>query len=321
MSELFIPLLLFIVGFVILIKGADLLVDGSAAIARLTGIRELVIGLTIVSFGTSAPELLVNVIASLNNSPQLAVGNVMGSNIANIFLILGISALIYPLRVQTNTTYKEIPFQLLSSLIIFFLAYDFFFDPGGFNGLSLGDGLVLLGFFAVFMYYVFSISKETTPNSGNHKSLSPGRSVLYVILGMAGLGFGGHFIVTESVHFAQYFGISERVIGLSVIAIGTSLPELAASGMAAYKRNTDLAIGNVVGSNIFNIFWIFGISSVINPIPVSADNFVDFALNIIASLLLFGAIFIGKRHLIQQSQGVLFLFIYTAYIIYLVFKG
>jgi cation:H+ antiporter len=310
-----------ILGFVFLIKGADLLVDGSASIARLAGIRELVIGLTIVSFGTSAPELLVNVVASLNGSSELAVGNVLGSNIANIFLILGVAAVIYPLKVHTNTTYKEIPFQLLAALVIIFLAFDYWFNPGGFNGLQLGDGLVLLGFFLVFMYYVYSISKGEEAVKSEVAGMSLGRSVLYLLVGIGGLGYGSHLIVEHSTSIATIAGVSERMIGLSVVAIGTSLPELAASAMAAYKRNTDLAIGNVVGSNIFNIFWIFGLSAVINPIAVQETSLVDFLLNIAASMLLFGVLFVGKKHEIERSQGGLFLIIYISYIAFLVYQN
>lgn len=320
MTEITLSAIWLVVGFVLLIKGADLLVDGSSSVARLAGIRELVIGLTIVSFGTSAPELLVNVVASLNGSSELAVGNVLGSNIANIFLILGVAAVIYPLKVHTNTTYKEIPFQLLAALVIIFLAYDYWFNPGGFNGLQVGDGLVLLGFFAIFMYYVFSISKGEDTVKAEVAEMGLGKSVIWILGGIIGLGYGSHLIVEHSVSLATFAGVSERMIGLSIVAIGTSLPELAASAMAAYKRNTDLAIGNVVGSNIFNIFWIFGLSAVINPIAVQETSLVDFLLNIAASLLLFGVLFVGKRHEIERSQGGLFLLIYISYIAFLIFQ-
>ena len=312
---------LFAIGFILLIKGADLLVDGSSAIARLFRIKELVIGLTIVSFGTSAPELVVNLVASFNESPELAIGNVLGSNIANIFLILGISALIHPLMVQSNTTYKEIPFQLLAAIIVFVLGYDVLFSSGNFFGISRGDGLVLLGFFIIFMYYVFSIAKSSDQEDVSAPKLSQTRSVVYILLGMVGLSLGSHWIVKSAIQIAQNFDVSERLIGLSLVAIGTSLPELAASVVAAMKRNTDLAIGNVVGSNIFNIFWIFGISATIHPIVVVSENQIDFILNILASLLLFGVLFVGKKQMIEKWQGVLFLIIYSVYIGYLIYQG
>ncbi len=312
--------LLFVIGFVLLIKGADLLVDGASALARNFGVSELVIGLTIVSFGTSAPELVVNVVASLQGSPELAVGNIMGSNIANILLILGISAIIYPLAVQTQTTYREIPFELLASLVIFFLANDIIFSNSSESILTLGDGLVLIGYFAIFMYYVFTVAKAGRDTQPRERTMPLGKAILFLVLGIAGVSLGGQWIVDGAVVIASNFGLSEAMIGLTIVAVGTSLPELATSAMAALKRNTDLAIGNIVGSNIFNIFWIFGISSIINPIPVSQTHVPDFILNIFASLLLFASIFVGKRHTIQRSQGVLFLVIYLCYIGFLIYS-
>lgn len=312
---------LFFLGFVILIKGADMLVDGSVAIAKKYNISDLVIGLTIVSFGTSAPELVVNLIASFNGNAEIAVGNVIGSNIANVLFILGVSAMIYPLSVKQNTTYKEIPFALLSAFVVLFLGNDYFFSNREVAFLSRGDGLVLLSFFAIFIYYIFSISKEDRSNEVASTQMSTGKAVLWVALGLAGLVFGGRWIVDGAIEVASSFGVSESFVGLTIVAIGTSLPELATSAVAAFKRNTDIAIGNVVGSNIFNMFWILGISASINPIPVLERNEIDFLMNIVASLLLFIFLFIGKKHILQKWQGFAFFAFYICYLFYLFLVG
>jgi cation:H+ antiporter len=313
---LIVAYVLFVVGFVFLVKGADFLVDGSVALAQKAGIKELVIGLTIVSFGTSAPELVINISSSFQNSPQLAIGNILGSNMANIFLILGVSALVYPLTVHTNTVYKAIPFQLLSSVIVFYLAYDILFYPSHYSGLARGDGFILLGFFGVFMYYVFSNAKKKDIEIPDDKHFTKSKFIIYIIIGIAGLGIGSHLIVTSAIEIAKSIDLSERVIGLSIVAIGTSLPELAASVVAASKKNTDLAIGNVIGSNIFNVFWILGVSAVIRPLHVVEENSYDFIINIAASVFLFAVLFIGSKHVIGRWKGVFFLLIYLVYIVF-----
>lgn len=314
---------LFFIGFVILIKGADMLVDGSVGLARRYGIADIVIGLTIVSFGTSAPELVVNLIASLNGNSEIAMGNVLGSNIVNIFFILGISAVIFPLTVKRNTTYKEIPFALLSALVILFLGNDMLFNYEDKAELSIGDGLVLLGFFAIFLYYISAISKNELPDEKDDTVvyMKPFKSIGLISLGLVGLIVGGMWIVDGAIEIATGFGVSQSLIGLTIVAIGTSLPELATSAVAAYKKNTDIAIGNVVGSNIFNVFWILGISSIINPIPVLQRSNIDFAMNILASVLLFAFLFVGKRHMLERWQGIAFIGIYIAYVLYLIKLG
>lgn len=313
--------LLFVAGFIILIKGAAWLVDGSASVARRFGISEIVVGLTIVSMGTSTPELVVSVFSSLKGNPEIVVGNVVGSNIVNILFILGLSAVIFPLTVKKNTTYKEIPFALLSALIIMIMGGDTLFDFENSAVVTTGDGLVLLGFFAIFMYYIFAIAKQE-PVPGNKAEVLPlWKSVVMITLGLIALVFGGRWIVDGATEIAMQFGVSNSLIGLTVVAIGTSLPELATSAVAAYKKNTDIAIGNVVGSNIFNAFFILGVSSLIQPVPVLPRNIVDFAMNILASVLLFVFLFIGKRHILERWQGAAFIMIYVAYIVYLVKLG
>lgn len=309
--------LLFVAGFFILIKGAAWLVDGSASIARKFGISEIVVGLTIVSMGTSTPEMVVSVFSSMKGNPEIALGNVVGSNIVNILFILGLSALIFPLTVKKNTTYKEIPFALLSALIMMIMGGDTLFDFEDPSVVTAGDGLVLLGFFTIFMYYIFAIAKQE-PESGESKAaLSTGKSTAMILAGLAGLVIGGRWIVNGATEIALQFGVSNSLIGLTVVAIGTSLPELATSAVAAYKKNTDIAIGNVVGSNIFNAFFILGVSALIQPVPVLPRNTVDFAMNILASVLLFVFLFIGKRHMLERWQGAAFIMIYVAYVIYL----
>ncbi|MBA2500154.1 MAG: calcium/sodium antiporter [Chitinophagaceae bacterium] len=312
---------LFFIGFIILIKGADLLVNGASSIARKMKVSDLVIGLTIVSFGTSAPELFVNVSASIQDNSEIAIGNIIGSNIANILLILGVSAIIFPLAVQRTTVWKEIPFSLLAALILGILANDSLIDHKENSALTRSDGLILLAFFIIFLYYVFSIAKKSEYKAKeDFKQLSNFRSAAYIILGLTGLVLGGTWIINGAVEIAGQFGVSEYLIGLTVVAVGTSLPELATSAVAAYKKKTDIAIGNVVGSNIFNIFWILGLSAVIKPLPFQPSGNPDIAMTVFSSILLFAVLFVGKKHLLEKWQGVLFLMLYFGYTVYIIMR-
>src|SRR3989338_7485526 len=220
--------ILFVIGFVVLIKGADLLVDGSAAIAKKLKISNIVIGLTIVSFGTSAPEFIVNIFASVQGNTEIAIGNILGSNIANILLILGISAIIYPITAKINTVVNEIPLSLLAAIVLGLMANDMLIDGAGFSGITRIDGLVLLSFFAIFLYYTFGISKSDKDIVEEEiKVFSYSKAVIFIILGLAGLVFGGKWIVDGAVQIAEFFNISQSLIGLTIVAIGPSLPELA----------------------------------------------------------------------------------------------
>lgn len=309
-------------GFIFLVKGASFLVVGASSLARKFGVSSLVIGLTIVAFGTSAPELIVNIFASLNGNTDIAIGNILGSNIANILLILGISAVIFPLTVKKGTVWKEIPLALLAVLVMAFMANDVLIDGASFSALTRIDGLILLSFFVIFLYYTFGISKirddENVPSSEIIQEYSTGRSVAMIFLGLVGLTLGGKWIVDVAVALASGLGVSQSVIGLTVVAIGTSLPELATSAVAAYKKNVDIAVGNIVGSNIFNIFWILGLSSIISPLPFPAESARDIIMVIFATLLLFLFLFVGKKHTIERWQGVIFILLYIVYIIFLV---
>ena len=311
--------LLFVLGFFLLVQGANLLVDGSASIAKKLSISSIVIGLTIVAFGTSAPEFVVNIFASMNGNTEIAIGNILGSNIANVLLILGISALIFPLTTKKNTVWKEIPFSLLAAVVLGVMVNDFRIDGGSFSGLTRIDGMVLLAFFIIFLYYTFGIAKVTGENDEVEvKDLSYPKAITFIVLGLAGLVFGGKWIVDGAVKIAELFNVSQSLIGLTVVAIGTSLPELATSAIAAYKKQTDIAIGNIVGSNIFNIFWILGVSSLIRPLPFSSSSDLDILMTILASVVLFLLMFIGKKHVIEKWQGALMVLLYVAYVAFLV---
>ncbi len=313
---------LFIVGFVFLIEGAYLLVDGASGIARRLHVSDLVIGLTVVAFGTSTPELFVNIIASAKGNTDIAIGNILGSNIANVFLILGVSSVIYPLKVSKGTVWKEIPFSLLAALVLGFMANDRLIDQKNYSSLTRIDGLVLLSFFAIFMYYSYGIAGEIE-GADQHVQVerkSTAKSLFYIGVGLAGLTLGAKWIVDGAVVIARNFGMSESLIGLTIVAIGTSLPELATSAVAAHRRNAEIAVGNVVGSNIFNIFFVLGISSIIKPLPFHVKNNVDIGVVILSSLLLFLFMFTGKKRSLDRWEGAVFLVLYAAYIIFLIIK-
>lgn len=304
-------------GLTLLIFGSNWLVDGASNLARKLNISDLVIGLTVVALGTSAPELVVNLIASFNGKTDIAIGNILGSNIFNILLILGVTAIVLPVTVKNNTVWKEIPFSLLAIVVVAFMANDILIDRYQQNEVSRIDGLVLLSFFSIFMAYTFILAKQSGPLMDSEKVvLTVPRSIIYVLLGLAGLILGGRFLVMGAVEIARSLGLSESVIGLTVVATGTSLPELATSVVAAIKRNSDIAIGNVVGSNIFNIFFVLGSSAVIRPLPFNPASNFDIMVTILASLLLFIFVFVGKGRRIDRTEGAFFVLLYIAYTVY-----
>ncbi|PKK89686.1 MAG: sodium:proton exchanger [Candidatus Wallbacteria bacterium HGW-Wallbacteria-1] len=314
---------LLIIGFILLVKGADVLVAGASSLAKRLKISDIVIGLTVVSFGTSMPELVVNVISSNNGSSDLAIGNVLGSNISNILLILGISAMIAPLPILRNTVLSEIPFSLIATLLVGFLANASLFESQHQLQISRYDASLLLFFFVLFMFYIFMITKENRDETETetYEELSVLKSVLYVLSGCFALFLGGKWVVDGAIELAQSFGMSESFIGLTVVAVGTSLPELVTSAMAAYRGNTDIAVGNVVGSNIFNLLWILGLSALIKPLPFKLLSNTDIGMLIFSSTLLFVALMIGRRNVIDRWNGVTFVVIYISYISYLVVRG
>ena len=317
------PYILLILGFVFLIKGAGFLVDGASSIARRLHISDLVIGLTVVAFGTSTPELFVNIIASLNGNTDIAIGNILGSNIANVFLILGVSAIVFPLTVGKGTVWREIPFSLLAALVLGIVANDQFIDKSGSSFVTRIDGLVFFSFFVIFIYYSSTIAKRIEGMEEHVPSKEYGfvKSIMFVVLGLVGLTAGGKWLVDGAVHLALKSGMSESLVGLTIVAVGTSLPELATSAMAAYKRNVEIAVGNVVGSNIFNVFFVLAVSSVVKPLPFQPKTNIHIGVVILADILLFVSMFTGKKRLLDRWEGGVFLALYAAYITALVVQG
>lgn len=312
-------ILFLIVGIAILIYGADTMVKGSASIAKKLGISSMVIGLTVVAFGTSAPEMVVNLFSAAEGTTDLAIANIIGSNIANVLLILGITAIIFPLAVKKNTTYKEIPFALLAVVIVAIFGNDVLINGYGTNFLDRTEGVTLILFFIIFLYYTFGLSKV----QGDHeevKTYSVGKSFLLFLVGLVCLILGGKLIVDNAMILARLAGMSERLIGLTIVAIGTSLPELATSIVAAFRKQADIAIGNVVGSNIFNVFWILGLTSIIKPIPFDININFDVLMSVVAMLLLFLFMFVHDKHRLNRWQGVFFVLLYVAYLGFIIVK-
>lgn len=314
---------LFVIGFVFLVKGADFLVDGASSIAKKLHIPDIVIGLTIVAFGTSMPELIVNIFSSLSGNSGIAIGNILGSNIANILLILGTSALFCALPVAKNTVKKEIPFSIIATLALLFLATDSIFGTGE-SILTRGDGLIFVLFFVIFIYYTFTIVKNNNKKESEEeiKTFPIWKSIIMIILGIAGLALGGDWIVDGATEIARLFNMSETLIGLTIVAVGTSLPELATSVSAAIKKKPDIAIGNVVGSNIFNILFVLGVSSIIKPLPFAMSNLIDILVVLFCSIMLIIFIMLGKKkYQLKRWEGVIFILCYIAYITFLILQN
>ncbi len=327
---MFLSTVLFLLGFVLLIKGANFLVIGSSSIAKKFGFSSIMIGLTIVAFGTSLPELIVSVLASLSGSSDLAISNIIGSNFSNTLLILGATALVSPLLVKKQTIYREIPFSLLAIIAVFILVNDFLIEGGLINGLARMDGLILILFFIIFLYYTFSLKKDRDYSLNNLRINSKGseikryknwQSALYIVLGMVGLFVGGRWIVSGAIEIAEFFSLSEALIGLTVVAIGTSLPELVTSVVAAKRGDADMAVGNVIGSNIFNLLWILGLSATINPIYYNDKLNFDILLLIVVTLVLLPLIYAGKKNILTRREGIILLFMYGLYILYISLRG
>ncbi len=307
-------------GLLLLLKGGDWLVSGSSSIARKYGISELVIGLTIVAFGTSAPELVVSVLAAIGKHPEIALGNVIGSNNFNLFVILGLSGVIAPLTVQVVTIRKEIPLSLMAAFLLLVLANDSLF--GNENFLSRFDGGILILMFAGFLFYVWQSMKQGAQEQGaTTENIKTIKSVLMIIGGLAGLIIGGRFVVSSAVDLARMFHVSEKVIGLTIVAVGTSLPELVTSLVAIRKKSSDMAIGNVIGSNIFNIFLILGTGAIIQPMSYSSLFNQDVVLLIFGTILLLLAMFTGGKRRLDRWEAAIFLAIYVGYMVYVGFRN
>lgn len=327
-------LFLLIIGFALLIKGADFFVEGASMIARALGVSSLIIGLTIVAIGTSAPEFMVSTLAAFRGNGDLSLGNIIGSNITNIALILGISAIIKSIIMNSATISREIPFMFMSALALMIVMYDSVLDIAlDTNRISRGEGLLFLLFFAIFLYYlVYSalsekkrelktiqeqIQKEYPKEKINVKVIV--KAVSFLAIGLVGLILGGKFVVGSASQIARLFGLSEALIGLTIVAIGTSLPEAATSIMAVIKNEFDIALGNVVGSNIANTFLIIGVSSVISPISFSAMMLTDVIIMLAVSFVLL--LYALNHDKLQRSIGFLFILFYSGYLTYLIIRG
>ncbi|MDH6357125.1 calcium/sodium antiporter [Parabacteroides sp. PF5-9] len=305
-------------GLILILVGANILTDGASSVAKRFHISNLVIGLTIVAFGTSAPELAVSLSSALKGSADMAIGNVGGSNIFNVLMIVGCTAAIVPIPITRGTLRKEIPLCLLAAIVLFIFANDILLNGDSQNSISTSDGLVLLCFFLIFLGYTFAIAQSGEESGSQIKEMALWKASLFILGGLAGLVFGGDLFVSGASGIARSLGVSESVIGLTLVAGGTSLPELATSVTAALKKNPEMAIGNVIGSNLFNIFFVLGCSATISPLPIRGITPVDFYVLIGSCILLymFGLFF--KKRTITRPEGLVLVLCYVAYMTYLV---
>lgn len=313
-----VSIILIVLGFASLIFGANWLVDGASSLAKKYKISDLAIGLTIVAFGTSAPELVVNIIGSINGYSDIVLGNIVGSNNFNLFIILGISGLILPISVQSSTAWKEIPISLLVAIILLFFINDFKFSEPSY--LSRLDSLIMLVMFLMFLYYVFHQMKNDSNIQADFVQKSTLKIWGLILIGLSGLIIGGQLVVVNSVKIANSLGVSEKIIGLTIVAAGTSLPELVTSIVAATKRNSDIAIGNVIGSNIFNILLILSISGLVMPIKYNPKFNLDFYILIGGTIFLLTSMLTGQRKRLDRWEAGILLGFYLFYTIYLVVK-
>ena len=305
----------------LLIKGADFLVNGASSLAKKFKVSELAIGLTIVAMGTSAPELVVNVISSSGGHDDVVFGNIIGSNIFNMFLILGVAGIIYPLFVQRDTVWKEIPFSLVATIIVFVLVNDVFFFGSAENTLTRVDAIILLVLFVGFLFYVFLNMKKTgdleVEDLEIYSNLKTG---LMIAGGMVALGFGGRLIVQNAVDVATKFQVSNKLIGLTILAAGTSLPELATSAVAAFQKKSDIAVGNIIGSNIFNVLLVLGISALTSTMTYNPVLNTDMVIVMIGTVLLLAFMFSFRQYRLDRVESSIYLVGFFAYMFYLFFR-
>ena len=316
--DIFLNALVLISGLILVIKGADFLVDGASSLAVKLGVPQIVIGLTIVAFGTSMPELVVNLSASFEGKSEIVLGNILGSCIYNILLILGIAAIITPLPIKSSTKWKEIPMALASVILLFVLANTGFTKDLFVTRL---ESIILLVGFALFMWYTIHLTINDNTISEEESKYNSFISILLIILGLVLLMVGGKFTVNGAVNIAKTLNVSEKLIALTIVSIGTSLPELATSAVAAYKKQADIAVGNVIGSNIFNILLVLGLSSVASPIAYPAILNMDMFVLMIATLFLFAVTFIKKKNVVGRPAGIILVISAIVYTVYLIFRG
>lgn len=323
---MFLTVVWLLVGIALVLFGADKLTDGATGLARRFGVTETAIGLTVVAFGTSLPEFVASFMSALKGSSELSIGNIVGSNTFNVLMIVGCSALASPIVISKSTIRKDIPFAILATLSLIAVSLDAELDGRQFvNRISRADGLMLLGFFAVFMSYTFSVARRDKGGGDGQPRISPvvpmscGRIILYVISGLAGLVIGGNMFVDAAAEIALGMGVSETVVGLTLVAAGTSLPELATSVVAARKGSSAIAIGNVIGSNIFNIFFVMGFCAAVSPMPAGGISYSDLGLMLL-SILIFWCFSYTKRT-IERWEGGVMAAAYLAYLAYLVHQA
>lgn len=314
--------ILLIIGFVLLIKGADIFVDGASNISKLLQVPPILIGLTIVAFGTSSPEATVSIIAAIEGTANISVGNVVGSNIFNITLVVGVAAFLFPLKVENETIRKEIPFTLLASVALLILMSDIALQGLENNMITRTDGLILLLFLSIFIYYVIEVglkSRKHAKDNQANKNLRWGKNIFITLLGLIAIIFGGHIVVDNGTKIAHSLGMSETLVGLTIIAIGTSLPELVTSISAALKKESEIALGNIVGSNIFNILFVLGASATITPLAVDNKVFSDIVFMIILTVILL--IFSRTNFKVGKREGLVLVFSYVIYVIYIIIRN
>lgn len=314
---------LLIAGFILLVKGADFFVDGSSSIAKLLKIPSIVIGLTIVAFGTSAPEAAVSIIAGINNSNDIAVGNVIGSNMFNLLVVLGVSAAIKPVQIKDQIIKKDYPFMLIATILLLVMSYDVLLGSETANRISRGDAIILLVFMGIFLYSVISSAlRSRKENIDNDEDDIPaygiGKSLLFTIGGLAGIIIGGQFVVDSASDIAIRFGMSKTLVGLTIVAVGTSLPELVTSIVAARKGESDIAIGNVVGSNIFNILFVLAASAAISPMNINEQSLTDLLILMAVTLGTYGFCVTKKR--INRVEGIILTSVYIIYLAYAIIR-
>jgi cation:H+ antiporter len=320
---------LLIIGFYGLIKGADVLISGAMSLAKKWGVSTFVIGLTIVSFGTSAPEFFIGIISSLRGANEITFGNVLGSNIANILLALGLAATITPIAIQKSTAWKEIPFMVLAHFLLLVVVSDRFFDNAFAPFISRSESFILLSLFCIFMVYSTTLAKEEHANE-DIAVYSLSKSFLLFGIGLLGLSIGGSLVVGSATYFAKLLGMSASLIGITVVALGTSLPEIITTIRAAQKKSVELGIGNIIGSNIFNIFWILAVSGIIHPIQLHASLEIDTFFNFLISLLLLlffhinreekkekSFLLLSKKFSITRGEGLILVLLYVGYTVFL----
>ena len=319
------PYLLLIVGFALLMVGANYFVKGASNISALLRVPPILVGLTIVSFGTSSPEATVSIIAALNGNDDVSLGNVIGSNLFNTMFVLGVTAFIAPLVVKSQTLRKEIPFSFLASITLVVLMADVYLQDFTVSGLTRSDGIILLLIFAVFLYYIFELARksrkdlEEPPSIIDEKDRSWVKNGLFTVGGLVAIVFGGDFVVTNSTEIALSLGMSEALVALTIVAIGTSLPELVTSAVAAWKKESEIALGNIIGSNIFNILFVLGASATISPIGVNVSLFTDMTILIVFTVIVL--IFALTHYTIGKREGLFLALSYVVYMIYIIMRN